>query len=90
MLYAVKGNKRLQITDAEKAGYLSMGYDIAEVKGKSLKVIDVAPAKTVPYAVHKEALAKIADLEKELAKVKKATNKGDKEDQDNKGEKGSE
>lgn len=71
MLYAVRGNKRLKITEADRAAHLAMGYDIAEVKGKTLKVIEEAPAKTVPYAKYKAAEARIAALENEVVELKK-------------------
>lgn len=71
MLYAIKGNKRLKIDESQKNAYLAWGYDIAKAIGEKLKVIESTPAKTVPYAKYKDALDKIASLEKELAKVDK-------------------
>lgn len=78
MLYAVKGNRRLRIDEKEKDKYLAMGYDIAEVQGKKLETIEAATTRTVPYAKHKEALGRIAALEKELNGLKKAQEKGGK------------
>lgn len=64
LLYAVRGNKHLKITEADRAAHLALGYDIAEVDGDKLKVIEVAPDKTVPYAKYRAALEKIAALER--------------------------
>lgn len=83
-LYAVRGNKRLKITPAEKPAHLALGYDIAELKGKKLEVIEHAPAKTVPYGQHRAALARITALEKEIAKLRKAQDKGKGKDDDSK------
>jgi hypothetical protein len=69
-LYAVKGNKHLQITEAERAAHLVLGYDIARVvDGKRLEIIETSPAKTVPFPKYKAALDKVAALEAALAKV---------------------
>ena len=78
MLYAVKDNKRLRITETERATHLALGYDIAQVEGKKMKVVDVAPAKTVPYGKYQEAMAKIEALEQEVARLKAAGVKTDK------------
>jgi hypothetical protein len=75
-LYAVKGNKHLKITEAERAAHLALGYDIAVVDGKSLKIVETSPAKTVPYAKYKAALNEIAALKAELAKLKEDKGKG--------------
>lgn len=63
-LYAVRGNKHLKITEADRATHLALGYDIAEVDGNRLEVVEVAPDKTVPYAKYRAALDRIAVLEK--------------------------
>lgn len=69
-LYAVKGNKHLQITEAERAAHLVLGYDIARVvDGKRLEIIETSPAKTVPFPKYKAALDKVAALEAALAKA---------------------
>jgi hypothetical protein len=65
VMYAVRGNKHLKITEADRATHLALGYDIAEVVDDKLKVVEVAPDKTVPYAKHKAALDRIAALEKQ-------------------------
>lgn len=75
MLYAVKGNTQLKIDEAERADYLKLGYDIAEVDGDKLVTVDTAPAKTVPYAEHKKALDEIEELKVQLADAKKSTKK---------------
>jgi hypothetical protein len=64
-MLAIKENKQLQIEEKEKTYYLTLGYDIAEVVEGELKIIENTPSKTVTYAIHKEALDKIAELEKE-------------------------
>lgn len=70
-LYAVKGNKHLQITEAERAAHLALGYDIARVvDGTRLEIIETSPAKTVPYIQYKAALDQIAFLEAALAEKK--------------------
>ena len=82
MLYAVKGNKQLKIDEAEKASYLKLGYDIAKVEDDGLKIVEVSPAKTVPYAKYEEVVArakaaekKAANLEKQLAEKGKGGSK---------------
>lgn len=85
-LYAVRGNKRLKITPAEKSAHLALGYDIAEIKGKKLEVVEHAPAKTVPYGQHKAAMARIAALEKEITKLRKDKGKGKDDDSKEGGE----
>ncbi|CAH8772235.1 hypothetical protein [Paenibacillus dendritiformis] len=84
MLYAVRGNKQLKIGEAEKNTYLAMGYDIAQVDGNKLEIIQHSPSKTVPYADYKklqdenETLKdEIAALQEQLAEPGKKT-KGDK------------
>lgn len=47
MIYAIKGNKQLQIEAAEKATYLKLGYDIAEASDGKLETVETSPAKTV-------------------------------------------
>jgi hypothetical protein len=73
-LYAVRGNKHLKITEAERAAHLALGYDIAVWNGKSLKIVETSPAKTVPYAKYKALLDENVALKGELARLK-----GDKE-----------
>ncbi len=69
-LYAVKGNKHLQITEAERAAHLALGYDIAQVvDDRRLEIIETSPAKTVSYPQYKAALDKVAALEAALAKA---------------------
>jgi hypothetical protein len=70
-LYAVRGNKHLKITEADRATHLALGYDIAEVVGDKLEIVEVAPDKVVPFAKYRTALDEIAVLKAELAKVKK-------------------
>jgi len=76
-LYAVRGNKHLKITEAERAAYLALGYDIAKVVGGNrLEVVEISPTKTVPYTKYKDALDRIVALETELAKLKEDKGKG--------------
>ena len=76
-LYAVKGNKHLKITEAERAAYLALGYDIAKVVGGNrLEVVEISPTKTVSYTKYKDALDRIVALETELAKLKEDKGKG--------------
>ncbi|PWV97443.1 hypothetical protein DFQ01_12187 [Paenibacillus cellulosilyticus] len=70
MLYAIKGNKQLKIDEADKAGYLKLGYDIAEEQGGALETIETSPSKTVTYAEHKKALDRNEELEEQLASMK--------------------
>lgn len=76
-MLAVRGNKQIKIDEAEKATYLALGYDIAEVDtdSNSLKITDTAPGKTVPYATYKESLDKVASLEAEIDAINKAAKK---------------
>lgn len=78
MFYAVKGNKRLKIDEKEKATYLAMGFDIAKVEGKKLKVLDISPSKTVHYVKFKTLQDENAALKAELDKLKKDTKTGGK------------
>lgn len=64
-LYAVKGNKHLKITEAERAAHLALGYDIAEADGKRLKIVEESPARTVPFPKYKALLGKVSALEGE-------------------------
>lgn len=75
-LYAVRGNKHLKITEADRATHLALGYDIAEVDGNRLEVVEISPTKTVSYTKYKDALDRIAALETELAKLKEDKGKG--------------
>lgn len=70
-MLAVKHNKQIQITKAEKSTYLALGYDIAEVENDEIKIIEVAPEKKVAYSKYKEALDRIAELEAENKSFKK-------------------
>ena len=76
-LYAVRGNKHLKITEAERAAHLALGYDIAKVVGGNrLEVVEISPTKTVSYTKYKAALDRIAVLEAELAKLREDKGKG--------------
>lgn len=66
MLYAIKGNKQLQIDDAEKATYLKLGYDIAEADGDKLETVETSPAKTVPYPQYEALQKENAALKEQL------------------------
>ncbi|MNB71319.1 hypothetical protein [Paenibacillus odorifer] len=70
MLYAVKGNKQLQIDETERDTYLKLGYDIATQEGNALEVVETSPSKTVSYKDHVKAIATIESLEVENAKLK--------------------
>ncbi|MEY8001199.1 hypothetical protein AB8U03_13540 [Clostridium sp. Mt-5] len=72
-MLAIKENKQLKIDEKDKAYYLTLGYDIADVDEKgNLKILENAPGKTVTYAKYEEALSQIADLEKQVTTLKKA------------------
>jgi hypothetical protein len=76
-MIAVKDNKQIKIEDSEKATYLTLGYDIADISedGKSLNIIENAPNKLIPYVKYKEALDKIATLEAEIETINKTAKK---------------
>lgn len=63
MLYAVKGNKQLQIEVDEKDAYLKLGYDIAEDKDGKLETVETSPSKTV-------SVKQLEALQKENATLK--------------------
>ncbi|MEK4239069.1 hypothetical protein [Paenibacillus sp. FSL H7-0714] len=67
MLYAVKGNKQLQIDDAERDTYLKLGYDIATQEGDRLEVVENAPSKTVPYKDHEVVVRENVELKRQVA-----------------------
>ncbi|HEY4429553.1 MAG TPA: hypothetical protein VGN87_00800 [Paenibacillus sp.] len=67
MLFAVKGNKQLQIDDAERGTYLKLGYDIATQEGDKLEVVENAPGKTVSYKDHEAVIRENAELKKQVA-----------------------
>ncbi|BBI32362.1 hypothetical protein [Cohnella abietis] len=67
MLYAIKGNKQLQIDPAEKETYLKLGYDIAEVDGDTLNVVETSPVKTIPYVDYKRLQDENELLKEQLA-----------------------
>jgi cell division septum initiation protein DivIVA len=67
LLYAVKGNKQLKIDGADRQRYLNLGYDIAEVKGSKLEIVQHAPSKTVPYAQYEKLLQENEQLQAQLA-----------------------
>lgn len=70
MMYAVKGNKQLKIDEAEKAAYLSQGFDIAEEREGKLETLEESPAKTIPMAQYKAVLAQVEELKKENKSLK--------------------
>ncbi|MBT2287981.1 hypothetical protein J7E73_02320 [Paenibacillus albidus] len=70
MMYAVKGNTQLKIDEAERSEYLKLGYDIAVVNGDALEIIEVSPAKTIPYKDHEALKAQLTVLEDENTKLK--------------------
>lgn len=57
---AVKDNKEYDITENQKAEYLSQGYDIVDGNGK---VIEYSPKKTIAYSEYQK-------LKKELEETK--------------------
>lgn len=63
-MLAQKDNKTYSITDQEKKSYLADGYDIYSDGGE---LLERSPSATVSWAVHEKALARIKELEKELA-----------------------
>ena len=72
-MLAIQGNKQVQIEEKEKAYYLTLGYDIAEVEEGALKIVENAPSKTVTYAVYQEALDKIKELEAKIVAAEEVT-----------------
>ncbi|AGK95626.1 hypothetical protein [Clostridium pasteurianum] len=70
-MLAVQGNKQIKIEEKDKAYYLTLGYDIADVDEKgNLTITENAPGKTVTYAKYKEALDKIVELENQIEALK--------------------
>lgn len=65
---AIKANKQYTISEAEKATYLSQGYDITDDKGA---VVERSPLTTVPYSQYKQAVDELEQLRDELKKKKK-------------------
>ena len=63
-MLAQKDNKTYSITDQEKKTYLADGYDIYSDAGE---LLERSPSAAVSWAVHEKALARIKELEKELA-----------------------
>ncbi len=65
-MYAVKENKRYNIGDNEslRTSYLKKGFDIADESGK---VVELSPAKSVPYVKYAEILKERDALKAQLA-----------------------
>lgn len=63
-MLAQKDNKTYTVTEQEKKMYLADGYDIYSDEGE---LLERSPSATVSWAVHERALARIKELEKELA-----------------------
>lgn len=72
MLYAIKGNKQLKIDEASKGAYLNMGFDIAEVDGNKLNIIEESPSKTITFVEHKKVVAALETENAELTKENKS------------------
>ena len=66
MLYAVKGNKQLQIDDSERETYLKLGYDIAKQNDNELEVLEVSPSKTVSFKEYEALSKENAELKKQV------------------------
>lgn len=63
-MLAQKDNKTYNISEAEKKMYLADGYDIYSDEGE---LLERSPSAAVSWAVHERALARIKELEVELA-----------------------
>jgi hypothetical protein len=63
-MLAQKDNKTYTISEAEKKMYLADGYDIYSDEGE---LLERSPSAAVSWAVHERALARIKELEAELA-----------------------
>lgn len=63
-MLAQKDNKTYTISEAEKKMYLADGYDIYSDEGE---LLERSPSAAVSWAVHERALARIKELEEELA-----------------------
>ena len=82
-MLAQKDNKTYSITDQEKKTYLADGYDIYSDAGE---LLERSPSAAVSWAVHEKALARIKELEKELAEQEdKKPEQEDKEPEQPKG-----
>ena len=68
-MLAVKGNKAYTVSGAEARSYAAQGYDVYDDKGLVMR----GAGATVPLAEHEKALARIAELEAELAGGKEPT-----------------
>lgn len=66
-MLAQKDNKTYSITDQEKKTYLADGYDIYSDEGE---LLEHSPTATVSWAVYEKSLARIKELEAELAEKK--------------------
>lgn len=73
MLIAVKGNKQVKIDEAARQQYLNLGYDIAEIRGGELAIIEHSPSKTVPYVQHERLLRENQELKAQLSRLKART-----------------
>lgn len=67
MLKAIKENKVYKINEAEKAGYLSEGYDIYE----DGSLVEKSAKATVPYAEYKRLRDENEQLKSKLKAEKK-------------------
>ena len=68
-MLAIRGNKAYTVSGAEARSYAAQGYDVYDDKGLVMR----GAGATVPLAEHEKALARIAELESELAGGKEPT-----------------
>lgn len=71
LLYAIKGNKQLQIENSEKATYLKAGYDIGSSDGKNLEIIERSPNSVVSFVKYEALEDKLHDAESDNESLKK-------------------
>ena len=70
-LYAEKANKTLKISESEKDTMIKQGFDVTSVDDEGKKTLVAnGIGKTVPADDLTKANARIAELEKALAKAK--------------------
>lgn len=71
MLYAVRGNKQLKISESDRQRYLNLGYDIAKEEEGKLEIEQHAPSKTVSYARYEKLEQENETLKEQLVAANK-------------------
>ena len=86
MILVKKENRILEISELEKAGYLSDGYDVVEVENGEYVTVELATGgRTYTVAEYQAIVAERDKALKELAKLK-SKGKGGKNGKGNSGE----